>query len=376
MKKILAIVLVLCMALSIPAFAAFPQTWDEAKQNFLVSNALNAAGYDTWVPLLTDLYYLDWETEEPVLDTQASGFYVVPADCTFTYVNTGKTNDFFLWVGAKVYHKDEQGRYIFEDMPGESLRISGKFISQAADDTIGDYTLMKLGLGEGTVFGLDSLDVQNGDLVCLTFYQEYPAEQMYWYYSLCYMVDDALAAEMVADIDAEKAAEPGNPFTDVPADAYYHDAVLWALEKGITTGTSATTFSPETTCTRGQVVTFLWRAKGCPEPTTTENPFTDIKQGDYFYKPVLWAVENGITNGMTATTFGPGETCTSAHVVTFLWRANGKPAAETTGTNYYDEPVAWANSKQLLDGTAVPFSPTNLSPRADIVTYLYRDLAE
>ena len=202
MKKILAIVLVLCMALSIPAFAAFPQTWDEAKQNFLISNALNAAGYDTWVPLLTDLYYLDWETEEPVLDTQASGFYVVPADCTFTYVNTGKTNDFFLWVGAKVYHKDEQGRYIFEDMPGESLRISGEFISQAADDTIGDYTLMKLGLGEGTVFGLDSLDVQNGDLVCLTFYQEYPAEQMYWYYSLCYMVDDALAAKMVADIDA------------------------------------------------------------------------------------------------------------------------------------------------------------------------------
>lgn len=111
-------------------------------------------------------------------------------------------------------------------------------------------------------------------------------------------------------------------------------------------------------------------------PTSTENLFTDIQESDYFYKPVLWAVENGIINGMTATTFGPNKTCTSAHVLTFLWCANGKPVAETTGTNYYDEPVAWANTKQLLDSTAVPFAPANLSPRADIVTYLYRDFSE
>ena len=112
------------------------------------------------------------------------------------------------------------------------------------------------------------------------------------------------------------------------------------------------------------------------EPASTENPFTDVTESDYFYKAVLWAVEKGVTNGTTDTTFGPNGTCTSAHVVTFLWRANGKPAANTDGTNYYDEAVAWANSQKLLDGTAVPFAPDNLSPRADIVTYLYRVLGK
>lgn len=115
---------------------------------------------------------------------------------------------------------------------------------------------------------------------------------------------------------------------------------------------------------------------GCPEPASTENPFTDVTESDYFYKAVLWAVEKGVTNGTTDTTFGPNGTCTSAHVVTFLWRANGKPAANTDGTNYYDEAVAWANSQKLLDGTAVPFAQDNLSPRADIVTYLYRVLGK
>lgn len=158
----------------------------------------------------------------------------------------------------------------------------------------------------------------------------------------------------------EEPADSSNPFTDVPADAYYHDAVLWALDKNVTTGTSKTTFSPSATCTRGQVVTFLWRAMGCPEPASTENPFTDVTESDYFYKAVLWAVEKGVTNGTTDTTFGPNGTCTSAHVVTFLWRANGKSAANTDGTNYYDEAVAWANSQKLLDGTAVPFAPDNL----------------
>ena len=381
MKKLTALLLalMLCASMAVPAFAVFPETWDEAKQNMVIVNQMNAEGYDTWVPLLTDLYYIDWMTEEPVLDTQAAGFYVVPADCTFTYVNTGKEDDFFLWVGAEVYHKDEQGRYVFDDMPGESLRVSGKFVTQAADDSdeMGDYALRKLGLNEGAVFGLDSLDVQQGDLVCLTYYQEYPAEEMYWYYSLCYLVDDEQAAQMRADIDAEKAAANASPFTDVSPDAYYYDAVLWAVEQGITTGTGdGTTFSPLDTCTRSQVVTFLWRAKGCPEPASAVNPFTDVKESDYFYKPVLWAVEQGITTGTSATTFAPLDTCTSSQVVTFLWRANGQPAAETTDTQWYAKAVAWANANELLDGTAVPFAPDNLAPRSDIVTYLYRDLAK
>lgn len=160
----------------------------------------------------------------------------------------------------------------------------------------------------------------------------------------------------------------------MPTDAYYHDAVLWALEKKVTTGATATTFAPTATCTRGQVVTFLWRAMGEPAPTTKKNPFTDVKETEYYYNAILWAVEQGITTGISATTFAPEDTCTSAHVVTFLWRASGKPAAENDGASWYSEAVAWANGLMLLDGTGKAFAPDALSPRADIVTYLYRVL--
>ena len=116
-----------------------------------------------------------------------------------------------------------------------------------------------------------------------------------------------------------------NPFRDVRATDYYYKAVLWALEKKITTGTSDTTFSPNSPCTRKQVVTFLWRANGSPEPTSTKNPFTDVKPSDYFYNAVLWAVEEGITTGTSTTTFAPNAACSRGQCVTFLWRAKGKP---------------------------------------------------
>ena len=112
-----------------------------------------------------------------------------------------------------------------------------------------------------------------------------------------------------------------NPFTDVAKGQYYYDAVLWAVEKGITTGTSATTFRPDQTCTRGQIVTFLWRAMGKPAPKTANNPFTDVPAGQYYYDAVLWAVESGVTTGTSATKFSPNSTCTRGQIVTFLWRA-------------------------------------------------------
>ena len=113
---------------------------------------------------------------------------------------------------------------------------------------------------------------------------------------------------------------PANPFRDVPLDAFYEERVLWALENNITTGTSATTFGPTGECLRAHVVTFLWRSAGFPEPTSAENPFVDVKEGDFFHKAVLWAVENGITNGVDATHFGPTVPCNRAQVVTFLYR--------------------------------------------------------
>lgn len=106
-----------------------------------------------------------------------------------------------------------------------------------------------------------------------------------------------------------------------PTDSYYYDAVFWALKNGVTTGITETLFGPDGDCTRAQMVTFLWRAMGEPEAETKNNPFTDVEEGSYYEEAVIWAYENGITNGMTATTFGPNNNCTRAHAVTLLYRA-------------------------------------------------------
>lgn len=185
--------------------------------------------------------------------------------------------------------------------------------------------------------------------------------------TMIFRIDDEAADKLI--MKGKNPDDPGNPFDDVAKDAYYHDAVLWALKQGVTTGITKTSFAPDATCTRGQVATFLWRAKGCPEPETTENPFADVKETDYFYKAVLWAYEAGITTGTSETTFGPEDTCTHGQVLTFLWRAKGEPEAETEGTEYYAEAMAWAQKKRVLTET---FEADALAPRADIVTYLFR----
>lgn len=171
-------------------------------------------------------------------------------------------------------------------------------------------------------------------------------------------------------------------FTDVLASAYYYDAVYWAVENGVTNGTSASTFSPNASCTRAQMVTFLWRAAGSPEPESTVNPFTDVSASAYYYDAVLWAVEQGITNGTSATTFGPDTTVTRGQTVTFLWRYDGSTAASGSGfadvasDAYYADAVAWAASEGITSGTsATTFSPNNDCTRGQIVTFLYRYMA-
>ena len=174
-----------------------------------------------------------------------------------------------------------------------------------------------------------------------------------------------------------------NPFVDVPVDSFYLDSVLWAVEKGITTGTSSVTFSPDEPCVRAQAVTFLWRAAGCPEPETTVNPFLDVTEEDFYYKAVLWAREKGITNGVDATHFGPMLQCNRAQIVTFLWRAEGSPAAEGShpftdveAGSFYEQAVLWASSNGIANGlTATTFGPNAVCNRAQIVTFLYRTCA-
>lgn len=168
-------------------------------------------------------------------------------------------------------------------------------------------------------------------------------------------------------------------FVDVPENAYYAPAVNWAVEKGVTEGTSATTFSPDAACTRAQIVTFLYRAAGSPAVKSTVNPFTDVTASDYYYNAVLWAVENGITTGTSETTFSPNESCTRAQCVTFLYRAVGSAATakasftDVSADAYYAPAVDWAVEKGVTTGTsATTFSPDAACTRAQIVTFLYR----
>lgn len=173
------------------------------------------------------------------------------------------------------------------------------------------------------------------------------------------------------------AADEGeNPFTDVKESDYFYDAVIWAYTFGITTGTSKTAFSPWGACTRGQVVTFLWRAMGQPIPKTAANPFSDVPETAYYRNAVLWAVEKGITNGTGKDAFSPDTPCSYAHILTFLWRTVTGNASSSYGS-WYEEPMDWANKKGLLQGTALGQDGGKAMancPRCDVVTYLWRAL--
>lgn len=180
----------------------------------------------------------------------------------------------------------------------------------------------------------------------------------------------------------------GNPFEDVSADDFFYKPTLWAYyhNPGITAGTSADTFSPYGEATRAQAMTFLWRAVGAPEPGELENPFTDVKEENYYYKPVLWAWENGITAGTSETTFSPDMTVNRCQFMTFLYAAferpevsdeTANPFADVAEEDFYYKPVLWAVENGITAGTsATTFSPRKLCSRREIVTFLYACFAE
>ena len=173
-----------------------------------------------------------------------------------------------------------------------------------------------------------------------------------------------------------------NPFTDVKPGDYFYDAVLWAIchQPQITSGTGDGKFSPKNTCTREQIVTYLWHALGDPEPASTVNPFTDVKKKHYFYKAVLWAVENGVTSGVNADTFGVGQPCTRAQAMTFLWNALGKPEPESAVNpftdvkpgKFYYKAVLWAVENGITSGVGGgKFGVNDTCTRGQIVTFLF-----
>ncbi|MBQ5671999.1 MAG: S-layer homology domain-containing protein [Oscillospiraceae bacterium] len=171
-----------------------------------------------------------------------------------------------------------------------------------------------------------------------------------------------------------------NPFTDVEESDWFYAPVLWAVENKVTGGMTETTFGPNANCTRAQVVTFLYAAAGKPEVKANTEPFDDVSEADWFYTPVLWAVENGITGGISATEFGPNQECTRAQVVTFLYAAAGKPLitagsdfSDVADTDWYAKPVIWAKANNITGGISpTEFGPNNICTRAQVVTFLYK----
>ncbi|MCC8121185.1 MAG: S-layer homology domain-containing protein, partial [Oscillospiraceae bacterium] len=171
-------------------------------------------------------------------------------------------------------------------------------------------------------------------------------------------------------------------FDDVQnSDEYYYDAVYWAYDNGITTGTSDTLFSPSDSCTRAQFVTFLWRLAGQPAPTAASCQFTDLDTGEYYYRAVLWAVENGVTTGTTVTTFSPSDKISRAQAVTMLYRYAGSPSVAGLSNSFTDVPsgeyyynaVLWAVKNGITNGTSTTkFSPGDTCKRAMMVTFLHR----
>ena len=170
-------------------------------------------------------------------------------------------------------------------------------------------------------------------------------------------------------------------FNDVKKGSYYYNAVLWAVDEEITNGIDKTHFAPDQTCTRAQIVTFLWREAGCPAPKTTKCTFKDVDKNAYYYNAVLWAVKNKITDGTDKTHFSPDKTCTRAEAVTFLWRAEKQPTVkgvknpfkDVKSNDYYYNAVLWAVNQEITNGTdKTHFSPDQTCTRGQIVTFLYR----
>ena len=189
-----------------------------------------------------------------------------------------------------------------------------------------------------------------------------------------------LSAAFVSDgTQPEPVPADTEKFVDVPKDSYFHDAVYWAVDKAMTEGVDSTHFAPNGKCTRAQMVTFLWRAAGKPAPASAENPFTDVAADAYYHDAVLRAVEKGITVGTRSTTFSPDAVVTRGQSVTFLYRYMGEetqtenPFVDVTESDYFYQPVLWAAASDVTQGTdKTHFSPKADCTRSQIVTFIYR----
>lgn len=284
-----------------------------------------------------------------------------------------------------VYVENEDGETVLTIEDGVVTTCAAGVSAAVAGDTKvlgltgGPYNITIWGTDRGTMDVSYTAYSSTGRVLKQQHYDNLPLTDGCLYES---SIEPSSSTSVDFTLDGD-APENNFRFTDVPESAYFYEPVLWAVENGITSGTSATKFSPYEGCTRGQVVTFLWRAAGCPEPESSYNPFSDVPSNAYYHDAVLWAAEEGITTGTSRTRFEPNATVTRAQTVTFLWRWAGSPELGSAGSfrdvsyrAYYADAVAWAVEYGITNGTAPGlFSPAQTCTRAQIVTFLYRDLA-
>ncbi len=285
-----------------------------------------------------------------------------------------------------VYVENEDGETVLTIEDGVVTTYAASVSAAVAGDTKvlgltgGPYNITIWGTDKGTMDVSYTAYSSTGRVLKQLHYDNLPLTDGCLYES---SIEPSSSTSVDFTLDGD-VPEDNFRFTDVPENAYFYYPVLWAVENEITSGTSATKFSPYEGCTRGQVVTFLWRAAGCPDPESRYNPFSDVPSNAYYHDAVLWAAEEGITTGTSRTRFEPNATVTRAQTVTFLWRWDSSPEPDSTGSfrdvpyrAYYADAVAWAVEYGITNGTAPGvFSPSQTCTRAQIVTFLYRDLAD
>ena len=346
---------------------------------------------------------------------QVEGFYTIPEDASLRLSNKGGKDDCYLTISVvsfeamdkeeilakyarKIEKQNQQSPddpveleegvtyYVYSetDWGGKYLCEDGQWINGASRPE----NILHVEERENYTFSLP--DAADGNLYRVDFQAYYPESinPDYYYYWRFYVKVDAQAQDVSQEQEpasdqegAEETAQPEAPaFTDVAEDAWYAEPVAWAVENGITSGTGNASFSPAKTCTTAEILTFLWRAAGSPEPTGEENPFTDVAEDAYYFKPALWAYEQGLLSGTQLQGDTP---CTRASTVTYLWKLAGSP--EMDAPDFTDVPadadyaqaVAWAVENGITSGTGnAAFSPDRICDRSQIVTFLYQDFAE
>ena len=348
MKKFLAILLALALVCGGAVWAAdslLQMETGRSESTVTVSVALNEEISDEGATMLQGELYYDPQGLEPV---------------------SVRASDAYSFLNCVISERHPRVQFSFADENSDALTLPAGTVVTAEFAVLADADAelrleMDLQTANGTVV-VDLTDyttvIYEGDPICTDHD---------W---------DGLVCRNCGEVRE-------NPFEDVPEDSFYFLPVLWAVDEGITSGTSAGRFSPFESCLRSQVVAFLWRAAGKPAATSQDNPFEDVKPGDYYYDAVLWAVETGITTGIDSTHFEPNGVCNRSQVVTFLYRAFEKPPVENTANpftdvpdkEWYAAPVLWAVQEGITNGlTETKFGPNEVCNRSQVVTFLYRGM--